>query len=214
MLNEHPDICWDGEILKERKREDYRQLHQAFDFKALIQAHERRCLKSCFGFEMKYVHIRELGITKSQFLNALNALHFTHFIVLTRRNHLRQHVSGSIAQITGQYHVGRRKTPEHIKVTLDVNTLVPLFRHFDSDFAEIQSLLVNQSLNLTYEEDIEHDPTRALKKICLFIRKRYVVIHPRLKRINSYPLSELIENYDEVVATLQETPYAWMLERQ
>ena len=214
MLHDHPKVFWAGEILKSRKVFRYQKVREAFDYRDIIQETEERTFRKCFGFEMKYEHMRQLGITKADFLKSLDKLKYTHFIILTRRNSLRRITSLLIAKKAGYYRLPTDKKPEHIQVELDAADLIPQFKQYTEDIAEIEKLLEGRPvLHLTYEDDIEQDPGIGYGKVIHFLNLPMQSIAPRIQRINARPPRDLILNFDEVVKSLAHTEYAWMLEQ-
>ena len=67
-------------------------------------------------------------------------------------------------------------------------------------------------LHLVYEDDIEQSPKVAYEKVCEFLGVEAVEVECLYQRINTAPLSEIIENYDEVREYLRGTRYEAMLE--
>ena len=214
MLGAHPHIMWAGEILKDRKVAQYKEQNANFDYREVIRSDEARTMRKCYGFEIMYMHMRKLGISKEQFLTAILDLGYTHFIVLSRKNVLRKVTSMMVAQTTGRYHLGMSKSTQLVQVMLDTHELIKKFDQYGTDIAEMQQLLENRKcLSLTYEDDVEQDPSIAYSKICRFLQIPLYPVAPKLQRINPYPLEHMIINFDEVATTLQGTKYEWMLER-
>ncbi len=214
MLGANRQIFWAGEILKERKVAQYKDHHAKFDFRELIRSNEAGTLRKCYGFEMKYAHMRELGISKAQFLTAILDLGYSHFIVLTRKNFLRNATSMMVAKTSGRYHLGIHRSTQMVQVRLDTNELIKNFDEYGTDIAEMEEFLSKrQCLSLNYEDDVEQDPAIAYSKICHFLKVPFYAVAPKLQRINPYPLDQMIINFEEVAKTLQGTKYEWMLER-
>lgn len=67
-------------------------------------------------------------------------------------------------------------------------------------------------LHLVYEDDIEQSPKVAYEKVCEFLGVKAIEVEYRLQRLNPQPLSEIIENFDEVREYLSGTRYEAMLE--
>ena len=67
-------------------------------------------------------------------------------------------------------------------------------------------------LHLVYEDDIEQSPKVAYEKVCAFLGVEVFEVEYRLQRLNPKPLSQIIENFDEVREHLSGTRYEEMLE--
>ncbi len=214
MLDDHPDIYWAGELLKGPRVARYKKLYRDFDYKEVIRKEESHAGPENYGFEMKYMHIRHLGISKEQFLADLDDLGYTHFIVLVRQNILRRETSSRVAAAAGFYHLNHVKTAQLHQITLNTENLIAVLERHSQDVAEIQQLLQTRPfLLLTYEHDIQNDPLIAYNKICAYLEVPAHPVTPKLQRTNPFPLDKIILNFDEVAATLQGTKFEWMLER-
>ena len=64
---------------------------------------------------------------------------------------------------------------------------------------------------LIYENDIEKEPNVAYRKICNFLKITNGNPNIAYKKTNPFLLADLIENFDEVGASLKNTKYAEML---
>jgi LPS sulfotransferase NodH len=170
---------------------------------------------SVYGFEMKVrFHLREkYGMDPEQFLQGLRRWGFDHFIVLQRRNQLRRTVSNRVALKTSQWEV--RESGDHpglVQIEIkDLNQLVERIRDLEEqDRVMLPLLKDDQCLVLTYEEDIAEDPSVAYEKICSFVGLDAVPVDVNLRRVNPYPLTEIVTNFSEVRRALKGHSFEWM----
>lgn len=221
MLARHPNLRWDGEIFEHRSE---RSTFSPFlDLRARIGSAARA--GRCYGFETKhhYDHHGHLyGLRVGPYVERLTRLGFDHFIEIRRENYLRQIVSGTRLRQTGQSHAPVGERVEHPPIGIDPRS-VPLGRRYlplrerfaqmDALHAEtLHALQGRHVLHLTYERDIEQDPTAAYVKICEFIGLDPTPPEVALRRTNDAPLADLIANFNEVADDLAGTQYEWMLE--
>jgi LPS sulfotransferase NodH len=234
MLNAHEKVYWSGEFYNRffpgrnfPQRSGNTPVEFPGDPIELLQE-KMSSLKAfradVFGFEIKPFHYGLMQIPFGEYVESLEAAGFTHFIVLDRKNRLRKMVSSVIAQQPGnKYHIANNEKAKRslalvdvgsVKIDSDDKPLLSFLEDYDEQFFEVAKVLSDRNvLQLSYEEDIQEDPRQAYTKVCEFIGlPQQTNIEVRLNRTNPYPLSELIENYDEVAAALQGTPYEWMLE--
>ncbi|MEN8239769.1 MAG: hypothetical protein ABFR53_11285, partial [Actinomycetota bacterium] len=69
----------------------------------------------------------------------------------------------------------------------------------------------SDTLWLTYEDDIERDPSIAYRRVCGLFGVTPSDSEPALAQTNPFPMEEIIDNYDEIYELLDGTEYAWML---
>ena len=214
MLTQHPEIYWAGEVLAEHFRPP--QAHQpAFDYRRYLARLEFSTIRPYFGIEIKPVDLLQLGIRKQDFLTDVGDDGYTTYIVLERKNQLRKIVSIQAAKQSGIFHVSAKMDAPVHKLALDVTDLAELLQRNIREMDELKDLLQDMRvLYLTYEEDILPGPATAYQRTCAFLGIRSVTAEPRLRRIAVQPLSQILTNYSEVAASLVDTPYAWMLDRE
>jgi hypothetical protein len=177
--------------------------------------------KPWYGFEVKFYHLRRLHFGLGDFIDALDRLGFDKQIVLVRHNFLRKIVSSVIASRTGVWHLraeGERTLPQPLHldpadISLDGRrqSLLAFLNEYANDFRLLKGLVpAASSLWLSYEDDVQQDPRRAYRKIVDHIGIAPLDVTVRLRRINPQPLSELVENIDEVRTYLAGTEFSWM----
>ena len=224
LLNQHPDVRWANEPFEGMKPAYYRMNseHRAYH----VIANRMYAQKAkYFGFDSKYLpeqHLRpELANkTPEEYIRLLKRLGFGHFVLLDRRNHLRRAVSVAIGTRDGQWNsfkaVGAtspvRLDPERFISYGASMPLLDYFRSLETTYEGLKACLAgSRVLELTYEDDIQGGPHLGYWKCCDFVGMPRAPVDVRLKKLNERPVSGLIENFSDVVATLYGTPYEWML---
>jgi len=225
LLNQHPDVRWANEPFENMKPAYYR-MSSAHRARQVIADRMYRERSRYFGFDSKVLpeqHLAPALANKdpADYVALLRELGFGHFILLERRNYLRQAVSIAIGGVTGQWNTLGQPVPTPV-VHLDPARFVsygremPLLEFFaslDRRFAELRRLLQpRERLDLVYEDDIEADPRVGYAKVCGFLGIVEQPVSVRLKRLNPHPIRAMVANFDELRATLQGTRYEWMLE--
>ena len=223
LLQQHPRLHWDHEAFVKQLQAARQAGHVKPDGNPVKLLRQRIHLapeELQFGTEVKFFHLRLFGWEISDFVSQAVVMGFAHFVLLKRQNYLRKIVSSLIARQTNQWHRRGDAQTTLSPIWLDVNHVAidwverPLLDHlnqFEADFAEVEvALRPFSTLNLAYETDILPDPQIGYGKLCRFLGLPIVDSKVRYGRSNPYTLRQLIQNYDEVAQTLQNTPFAWM----
>ena len=138
-------------------------------------------------------------------------------IHLTRENYLHGFVSGRLAEANNVWHA---RNDDEIKVTsVEINTTF-LLSHFNQTQASVDLvrkwlgkrffvLEVEYAQLFTPEGDFSSEIRDDLQDLLGI--DEFKDTTPVFVKQNKAPLSESIENYDEVSAALKGTEYAWML---
>jgi len=224
MLNQHPQVHWAGEIFVPYVRG--KQLYKKDNLIEGVINHTRSLEASpVFGFETKCLphHLANpvLNTTLETYVEELRRLRFSKFVILYRKNYLRRAVSAEAGIQTRKWHA-KKQAKSANKVVIDVNAfrtgvrkepLLNLFHSMDETLRTLQALFSPQeAVFLNYEDDILHSPSVAYEKVCDFLDIEVLSPPIELQRTNPFPLVDLIENFGEVTAELQNTEYGWMLE--
>jgi hypothetical protein len=91
--------------------------------------------------------------------------------------------------------------------------LLTVFAEMKQGEADLTSALSDRAaLDLTYEDDVAVDPVKAYASVCDFIGVTPEDVRPGLGRTGTDRLESMVSNYDEIVALLSGTEYAWMLD--
>jgi hypothetical protein len=171
--------------------------------------------------EVKLTHLRELDLPPETLLEEARQIGAS-IVILERRNYLRRIISSLIVKQTRRYHLPASQRRELQPFALDVNqvthhgvsmSLLDHLRHLEDNCQALREFAARDTrLHLTYEQDVESDPTVAYEKLCRLMGLPPYRVKVRLGRVNSCELSRLIVNYDQLQAHLDGTPYDWMLE--
>jgi len=220
LLDQHPEIVCDGEVFFE-----YCNSNSPVDPMHFLEnrVYSSRC--NYYSFMTKCLKVQDLNTHKvnmdiKEYIDRLLGLGFDHFISVRRNNYLARCVSqkvGSKTKIWHAKHSPRRPT----RVNVDVNNfsihkstmpLLQFFYELDEHYARLNSILGNyRHLNLAYEDDILPNPLIAYEKVCSFVGIRKCPAKVRFQRTNPFKLRNVIENFEEIGATLKNTKYEWML---
>lgn len=130
-------------------------------------------------------------------------------IRLTRRDRVAQYVSGWLALESGVWHStqGEYRT-QRIKVD-PAGCLEALDRISEQEERLDELGADHRVLRMTYEELVEGRRTDELQEF-LGVEPRELT--SRYERLRERPLSDVIENFDELAAALADTPYAASLD--
>ncbi len=215
LLNQHPKIYCAGELLENYSKR-YKDLTDKSGGWSEGKWHIRRDMlkggTKAFGFEMKIWHLDRLGVSVSEAMDFLSEIDFNRHVVLERQNYLRVIASGHVLRKTSRSYIKLESTPTLTKIYIDPEELDSSICKFSDFYTELKMLLGQDCLWLVYERDILKDPKIAFEKVTNFFGFDPVEATVRLKRINPYPLREIILNFDEISAHLKGTAYEWMLE--
>lgn len=227
LLGQHAGIFWDGEIfqnssslwLPRKKRKDPGRTQQAARH---LRSRMRLAGRCFYGVEMKFMHLSWIGMSLEGFLALTRRLKFSHYVILRRRNQLRALVSSLVADATGSFHNRKEGHTAPTRIRIDVENVsrskepLSLPDYFTRQNEEFESLLRQLAgervLSLVYEDDIEKDPSVAYRRVIAFLGLEPTPVQVNLRRTNPFPLSEIIENVDDVKAALLGTPFEWMLQ--
>lgn len=156
------------------------------------------------GFKVFYNHLTEEEWNKLVACQGLKVIH------LTRRNRLRTVISLEIAFKTGQWtKSGNSGGPREKRVTLDALKLIQRLEQIEEgEVATRRRFCDRPTLEVVYEE-LVRSPEQVFTAVGAYLGVEG--IDPgkiRLKRQNPETLPQLIVNYDEVEAVLQNTKFA------
>ena len=215
LLDQHPRITWDGEILKAPR------WRQRGDLQRLLAVRLALTRTRFYGFETKFFHLRYHGYDLATYLQLLDRAGFDRFIVVRRNHFLRQVVSSCVGRATRTMRLPASATPCLTTIRLEVdglwrhrenNTLLGHFQRLSTDYRELEQRLAGkQALWLSYEDHIACDPGTAYGLACDFLGVEQKPVKIRLGRTNPFPLRDMISNFEDVERVLTGTPYEWML---
>ncbi len=225
MLSAHSKIFWASEIFEifmntEKNENKKRSVEHT------IEWNRQSRVSMIYGFETKYLpqqHLSNKGVNMDveDYISLLRKLNFSKFIVLHRKNYLRRAISGQVGRQTNTWHSTQDVTsPE--KITIDINSIptgvcqkpiLELFSCLDESFSRLKKFLsLDDTIFLTYEDDIMEDPRVAYRKVCEFLG--IVDESPDIEfgRTNPFRYEDMVTNFEEVNAILKDTKYSWMLD--
>jgi hypothetical protein len=169
-------------------------------------------------------HLGLVGISIGDFINVAKQCGFGKFIILNRRNYLKRIVSSQVGLARGgKWHAKMNEEVAPVTIHLDVENvnlgyrkatpLVELFEYMDEQYQRLRTALAREDvIELTYEEDIFHDPMVAFNKICQWLNVESISLQINYRRTSVNELNEVVENWREVSEVLLSTQYAWMVE--
>lgn len=222
QLAQHPRIAYDFEVFNPSRTELRREQDAAGSVEAFLRGRIERASRRCYMFEMKPFseEVQEhvvVGLPFDEVLAILDRLGFGQFVLLERRNYVRRTVSALIGLQSGLWHLEmaapdpgpKRKVcfPLESREAL-IDRIAAYRREFDSIAA---ALPADGLLRLSFEEDLRRDPAVAYRRVCEFVGIRAGCPAVTQRRVNAEPLSDLVENYDDLARALEGTDHAWML---
>lgn len=165
-----------------------------------------------YGCEIKNYHF-EFGYFSFSLESALDALASrvpdSKFIFLRRRNPLRRILSANIARQTGIYHV-TTSVDKPNKIRIDLNNFNDVDLKFCGEIAAVlrnsmevenqysEVILRHGGFEICYEDHIEGSMDKAMDILSQKLMVECVPPETSLKKTNPFPLSETIENYEEL----------------
>lgn len=228
MLGQHRRIFWRGElydpIFRQWRRENngiecVRTMPE--DPALILRRDMRLAFHRVYGFEMKPFHFGLIGRSLDAMFSEFDALGFTHFILLERRNRLRKIVSSLVAHESGTYHLSTTESArlrpvhvniEEIQIDFASKPLIDFLTDYDDRMQAITERLAGRRvLSLSYEDDIENDPHLGYQRVCSFLGVKPEPATIDLARMNPFRLRDMVQNWAEVERALTGSKFEWML---
>lgn len=203
-LNSHPSVLSDSEILGVRRRWPMRLI----DGRTRL-ADVRGC--DAYGFKVLTRHIlRVSGLPDAAgFLHRLDGDGWL-IVHLGRRNRLHQALSAIRAYRT-QYHFEVGHVPAFEPLRVDPTELLQVLDSYAKAEAEAAHLLRGiEALRLIYEDDLERPEAqdRTVQQLVARLGLEPAPTSTRQVRINPTSAREMVANYEDVVAVLEDGPFA------
>ena len=220
LINQDGRIHWAGEILEgyTNKIWSQKKIVDGNDSKKQIYRRINKRQKAAgrhpFGFEMKHDHHQKLNVEFDDALKIIKQLRFDKYILLERKNYLRQAVSWRVAVARGKTHLVKGQKRKLVKININVtdeDTLLNGLKSHTQYHKELKEKLPPDFLYLCYEDDIQSAPYKGYSKIMQYLGYTPKELSTKLRKTNPYELSEVIENFDEVSDYLKNTPFHWMI---
>ncbi|MGB3510837.1 MAG: hypothetical protein WBA93_16720 [Microcoleaceae cyanobacterium] len=209
LLNNQPSIYCEYEILSAK-------LYKKVLFPNLYV--EGRCAKfssKIYGCKILINQLTEHQyIDPEKFMFNLSSQGWK-IINLSRNNHLRSQISRMVAKSRNQLHATSESSLKNQKITIDCNELLEGFERRDIYRLKEQEILENlDHITVVYEEDLflleNHQKTSD--RIFDYLGLESVPVKTNLIKTTSNQLSDVIENYEEVVKKVSQTTYAKFLQ--
>ena len=219
LLDQHPKMYWDGEtygrVLDELKDAGQDRSTSGFDPATYVERRLQRSGSRWFGYDVKFFHVTDFNVSIDDYVDQITSRGITHLVVLRRRNYLRKVVSTIIGQERGWYHKRDGTNVEAKRITFSPESLSSLenrFEQWDRQYSIIDRFSATHPiLQIDYESHIQHDPRVGCTKVADFLGLDPFEAQVTLRRVNPEPLSELVENLDDVAVALRGSDYAWMV---
>ncbi|MHA7943008.1 hypothetical protein ACJOV8_008040 [Formosa sp. 3Alg 14/1] len=231
LLNQHPSIKWDNElfqIIKMGKPKLFDVNYEKDMFKVLVNRYSRT-REEFYGFETKAIKEAHLGssylnLEFQTYLDELIDLGFNKFIILKRRNYLKQVFSIARGIENKQFHFKNKENLKGKKINFDPQKVVygnmqedilKVFNRIEERYELLEKTLKEKGveyLEIYYEDHIEEDPNLAYQLICDYIDALpHNKVEIKQKKISGHSiLDEMIEP-ELVMNHLRNTQYEWML---
>lgn len=126
-------------------------------------------------------------------------------IRLTRRDRVAQYVSAWLALESGVWHStqGAYRTD---RITVDPEKCLEALNRISEQEEQLDEIAgEHRTFHLTYEELVAGERIDELQS---FLGAEARPLTSRYERLRDRPLTEVVENYDELAAALAETPFA------
>ena len=230
MLQQHRRIYWADEVF-EKEHARYMKTIKSGPYAIpkdplkILRTEMREARNRVFGFETKFLdehHLKVIGLDLEHYVGALSDLGFGRFVVLRRKNILRRLISGVVLRDRGVSHIRADKDWRKSDFHLDLHRiplgaryldLIDAIRIIEEAHERLDRRLAGKEVcQLNYEEHISDSPVVAYRKVVAFMGLEPGEPKILLRKTNPGPLEDMIENYDELQAMLEKTPYRWMLE--
>ncbi|MGB3510836.1 MAG: hypothetical protein WBA93_16715 [Microcoleaceae cyanobacterium] len=208
LLNNQPKIHCEGEILNGRsyKKVLFPNLY--------VQGRCTKFFGKIYGFKVKIYQLTEdQYIDPEKFILNLSSQGWK-IIYLSRNNYLRSEISAMLASSKNQWHSSSKSSLKNQKITIDCNRLLKRCERRDIYRLKEEEILENlEHITVVYEEDLllakNHQGTSD--RIFNYLGLESVSVKTKLVKITSDRLSDVIENYDELVEKVSKTKYAKFL---
>ncbi|HUP91365.1 MAG TPA: hypothetical protein VM074_03890 [Solimonas sp.] len=205
LLNSLPQVRCEGEIL-----------HHPVPFpRAHVLARCANSGSAAYGCKiLSYQVLRVQRIRqRDDFVRRLHRDGFS--ILYLKRENLIYHALSNIRARAYGFHVRSGERPHGQKIRLDPGELLHWIDGSEQlDRFEAQALRDVPHLALTYERDLADEARQqaAVRRICAHTGIAYEPARCEWRKVSPRTLRESIENYDELAAALQGTPYVRFLE--
>ncbi|MGD1857146.1 MAG: hypothetical protein ACFB2W_23175 [Leptolyngbyaceae cyanobacterium] len=208
LLNCHREISCDPEILSA-----YSRVPKAALYKRVLH-----CPTAVYGFKLLLYHMSDVHRMRSpiRFLHWLDRQGFR-IIYLRRQNRLQHAISLVVSAKRKILHQRQSdRTQELQPVHIDAKTVIETIAKFEANYrAETTLLRQLPHLALEYENHLvdsqKHQSTANL--VFDYLDLKSEPVEAKLRKIMPLDLSQSIVNYQEVIAAVDRSEYAYLLAR-
>ena len=228
LLNQHPSIHFDGEVLGARYNYHFQQLPatiplQRYAVGRSIQRRWWRARGCHYGVEVKTSDLAVHGCRTLDDVRTLVESCGSRILVLRRRNLLRRFLSAIRPEMTGSsWHQRVSKKTETTRFHMDLDQPHPsryptkdiegILQQEEDAITSLGALARDAALDLWFEDHVRDDPTVGYTAICDAMGVDPVPVNSTIRRTNPGPISSIIENADELHERLGRSRWAWMLD--
>jgi len=207
LISTHPDVeCVTEQYLFKRRR----GIRAPYYY---VDGISKRTASPVFGGKINIRHLDRQARSNEKTIAKFFAKHWK-FIILQRENVLRQVISSQVAKQRKRYRDTERPTLSEMQITLDIPKLYQLLANKVALNERVAQLLAPyETLTVIYEKDLvgSEAQQRMADRVFRFLDLDSVPVKTRYAKSGVYALSDYITNYDELVASLQNTAYAQYL---
>ncbi|MDJ0531198.1 MAG: sulfotransferase [Xenococcaceae cyanobacterium MO_207.B15] len=226
MLNSHPYIICHGEVISIKGKpnlgkEYQKKIAKTSDELATIRSqdpvkfldeyvlNQENC--EAVGVKIKYLQLEEQFKSIFQRIANDKTIYIIH---LTRKNLLKRYISNKLA--------GAKKTPtvirdstakkEQPKIAINLQSCLEDILSVKEAEIRFREHFKNHKLFEIVYEDILADKNNQMNKLQNFLGVNSIDLELQTVKVNSDNLEEVVENYQELVTTIKDTPYAQYLD--
>ncbi|MDY6992434.1 MAG: hypothetical protein SVR94_07485 [Pseudomonadota bacterium] len=207
LLNSHPQIYCDGEILGGR-------LTAAFP-RFFLKGRSIQYRNTIYGFKLNIGQILQHHLEPQAWLTELHQ-HGWKIIYIERTQLLQQALSFFVAQQRDKW-IG---TPDalltNFKIRVDCNAVIEKMQRMEQAVQREKDLLKQLPyVQVTYEEDLldKNQHQQTLDRVFEFLQVPSVAVKTQMMKIaGDKKISDIVENFDELQQALQGTPYTRFLD--
>jgi len=205
LLDSVPNVWCDGEILCQRVLFPY----------AHVLAKCGNSKESIYGCKILSYQIRDVQplANPQSFIQNLYKKGFK--IIYLKRDNLLYHALSNIRARAFGFHNKQSENQDFKKINLDFNQLMRWLKSSEK-LNEYEKLLLEDvpHLPITYEEHLGNPESHqsTVELICNFIDIECANAETKFRKVSPKTIRDSVENYDELVSFLKNTPYSKYLD--
>lgn len=207
LLNSHPKIQADYEIL----------FNPVWFPEFYLKSKSQLSKEEVYGFKVKIYQLtgKQKIDNPSQFIHKLIDDNWK-LIYLKRNNLLRHVISFQAAKQRNIWHTSKEDTKMYSdKIYINCNSLINGMQMREKYLIQEQNIVEKfDHITISYEDDLLSPKVhqKTVDRICDFFEIERQMVNTELSKTVPSDLSQLIENYDELVSTLRGTKYSHFLD--